>query len=1068
MKGNTFDPDSAGKFYELLGHKSETELRPIDPNKKTTINPTFLYSKATFVQTCEENNGKKNVYAGLNERTPGGTKKENVITLNCAVIDIDAIRRRMLQDKGITDAELEGGKTAASDEELAKVLAKLKEVVDYLTAIGCEIGGTLMSGNGAQILIPFSPAIELTEANRFTIETNLKEFGRHLGEKFNDEDATIDPTVFELARIAKVPGTLSIKGKNLKHRPWRLAQWLNYYGPQHNDKLRARLLQLTKARSSTTEAPLVVPVHIAREIDGMIKDRTILTNPNHKIPAGERHYSFMKLWGRLSSQAYSREQIAQAIQYLNQTKTEQPKSSKDVAMEIQDILYPTQNEVVNEEQYAEAAQRLEKDVSKVSQRKTQQLSSVEHISAALHGKRVSVRGRIVSQNARKALPSKLETYCPSCRQIGGEKSLTLKDALSLKKSDLKGAKCSECSDEDNVVCTVRRPIEYRDYCELAIMDALEDQDKTFSLRTAQPLCIYAWSEKIDALKIIARGEVGIEPALSMKKTHNLCIYADDVEPQGDDFLTYIPTPEDERNFEIHFRDSKELPLTQVCPDMVGRPLAQEGALLTIHSPNKIPSVNGPWIRGVIHLLYFGDSKTNKSTIGEDLTYGHYHLGDLVEGEQSGRTGLTYTIDMDSHSIIWGALPLNDGGFCFIDGAQNFHIDEWGQLREVLEKGRVAPRKAISGEANCNLRLITAFNPGQKGVKPMCQYYHKCIAITDSWIFQNAPDLTRWDIAIAFAQDDVAPERITQRGIVARPIPDDIFIKHIKWVWSLTPEQIIYDDAAKEDIKTKSTALLNEFTSPSIPIVHNGARDILSRVAAAYACLKHSVEAGKVIIKSEHVALADDFLRRVYEHLQLSEYRAAAGESDNEVDENVLDQFVGKLEANDWILLKAVSLKPKTSPELAELLSESDRTVRTRYGRLKVQGLLKTAEGKYGGVELTIKGVSLLKILASDLTGNSAKNCTVKKEQSGKTDLTVQKPAQLSDFDNLTVQENSQLPVRLSDHISLKVRILKPLPAYLGSDGRTYGPYVEGQEAELPAAEAHVIIRCGAAEVLDVA
>ncbi|MDO8339896.1 MAG: hypothetical protein Q7T16_04540, partial [Candidatus Burarchaeum sp.] len=270
---------------------------------------------------------------------------------------------------------------------------------------------------------------------------------------------------------------------------------------------------------------------------------------------------------------------------------------------------------------------------------------------------------------------------------------------------------------------------------------------------------------------------------------------------------------------------------------------------------------------------------------------------------------------------------------------------------------------------------------------------------------------------------------------------------------------------KEDIKIKSTALLNEFTSPSIPLVHNGARDILSRVAAAYACLTHSVEKGNVVITPEHVFLADDFLRRVYEHLELSEYRKYIGEADPFDSTDALSEVMQKLEPSDWTLLKAVSIKPKASAELAELLNESERTVRTRYGKLKALGVLKSAEGRGGGVELTSKGVSLLKNTACLETGNCAKKCTVKDGQLGKNGETVQKPAQLGDFDNLTVQKNAQLPVRLGNHIFLKVRILKPLPAYLGSDGRTYGPYNEGQEVEMPTVEALAAQGRGAAEVI---
>ena len=47
--------------------------------------------------------------------------------------------------------------------------------------------------------------------------------------------------------------------------------------------------------------------------------------------------------------------------------------------------------------------------------------------------------------------------------------------------------------------------------------------------------------------------------------------------------------------------------------------------------------------------------------------------------------------------------------------------------------------------------------------------------------------------------------------------------------------------------------------------------------------------------------------------------------------------------------------------------------------------------------------------------------------------------------------------------AMQVRFLVPIPAYVGSDGKSYGPFKAGELAELPEAEANLLIRRKAAE-----
>lgn len=174
-----------------------------------------------------------------------------------------------------------------------------------------------------------------------------------------------------------------------------------------------------------------------------------------------------------------------------------------------------------------------------------------------------------------------------------------------------------------------------------------------------------------------------------------------IEPLEDEFLAIKITKEDHQTFKKYFSDDKLFSIiveNQIAPHIVGRNFAKLSALLTLHSPYKIPDIfNSGLKRGSIRTAWCGDTKTGKSEMGKDITYSHYKIGELIFGETSSRAGLTYTIDTENRAIIWGALPTNDRKFVFIDGIHSIPSEEMEQMREVLEQDTVKVSRSVSGE-----------------------------------------------------------------------------------------------------------------------------------------------------------------------------------------------------------------------------------------------------------------------------------------------------------------------------------------------------------------------------------
>jgi len=201
-----FNREDGEKFWKFLNHKRITEVRIIDP-RKGLIENLFVDNLADFLAICEKYNSQANLYVGVNERSSKEGKAENVATLQIIPVDIDPIRPK---GEASTDAELE-----IARQKMLEIKKWLKENFDCTPF-------TNMSGNGFHLFIKI-PAVPLDQFNRPVIDEKLGIFVHGIQGKFNDEKVHIDST-FDLPRVMKCPGTMSVKGDNTAERPWRMCK----------------------------------------------------------------------------------------------------------------------------------------------------------------------------------------------------------------------------------------------------------------------------------------------------------------------------------------------------------------------------------------------------------------------------------------------------------------------------------------------------------------------------------------------------------------------------------------------------------------------------------------------------------------------------------------------------------------------------------------------------------------------------------------------------------------------------------------------------------------------------
>ncbi|MEM5855311.1 MAG: ATP-binding protein, partial [Candidatus Aenigmatarchaeota archaeon] len=506
-------------------------------------------------------------------------------------------------------------------------------------------------------------------------------------------------------------------------------------------------------------------------------------------------------------------------------------------------------------------------------------TKLSRIDASLIGRKIKFQALVVGEQVGKACEQYLRVFCNKCGEqlqnvdlLAEENTQVLYEKLAVGKVSHSALNLirnwGECREGGTHEPKASFSIgECFDYSVIYVKE-LPENIETFSETEYQALTSKIWKVYYTGIpKEVKRIEIVAYP-FKNPRNNEIEFLAREINPLSDEFTSLKITKEDHLKFIQYFRDNPRFDLVienQVAPHIVGRNFEKLSLLLTLHSPYEIFDVfNSRKIRGCLRSVWIGDTKTGKTEIGKDITYLFYKIGEIVFGETSSRAGLTYTIDTDSRTIIWGAIPLNDRKFLFIDGIHSITEEEIEQMREVLEQEMVKVSRSVSGERLARVRLIATLNPRNP---PMRNYYYKLKALMDTRVFNDPIDLTRWDIFIPFTLEDVPGDLIAEAKPKERPIPVEIFKKHILWAWSLDANKIRYSETAKERIVEFSKELY-KWVSSNYPLIHAGVRDTLTRLSVAFACLYHSIseDFGYLEVKEEHVVKAKEFIEEMIQRI----------------------------------------------------------------------------------------------------------------------------------------------------------------------------------------------------------
>lgn len=194
MTAPQFNEKDVRKFYNMLAHDNETEIRAIKKGKPTI--QQHCTREDAFVQFCRHSNALGyEVYAGVHERKPGGTKEEDVKNIRYFWIDVD--RKR-------------GKDTPATEKQLKEMLELIKNVHKSMKDRSFKQPTIICSGNGYHVYWSINPIL-FGKTERETIKKNYKQLGLELKREFDTNDYEIDEQPFNLQQPPRVPGTTNKK-----------------------------------------------------------------------------------------------------------------------------------------------------------------------------------------------------------------------------------------------------------------------------------------------------------------------------------------------------------------------------------------------------------------------------------------------------------------------------------------------------------------------------------------------------------------------------------------------------------------------------------------------------------------------------------------------------------------------------------------------------------------------------------------------------------------------------------------------------------------------------------------
>lgn len=360
-------------------------------------------------------------------------------------------------------------------------------------------------------------------------------------------------------------------------------------------------------------------------------------------------------------------------------------------------------------------------------------------------------------------------------------------------------------------------------------------------------------------------------------------------------------------------------------------------LLTMCSVTEIPYKSGT-IKGVLDTLAIGDTRTGKSLMIQNIL-AKLNIGGYINGENARLTGVLGGVVRlgDSWIITWGAIPLNDKGFCAIDEATGLTVEDITQMSSVRSSCVATINKVVRGEARARTRLFWISNP--RSGKNINEYFWKGFGAFQEFIPVNE-DQARFDLLVGASRDDIDDIQDIKTSVLSNDMVNK-YRSLINYAWSIEPSNIKILDY--DYLQEKSNDLCKVFRGGTL-LIKEAAYEKILRVAAAIAILSCSIENGDLIIDNKILDWSVDFLSFIFTQpsIDYKYYVTKVQEEERLMQENT--DFAKGICATYPALRVLLNNTKFRGTQMAEVLGLDRDEVSKLLSQMLLRGLIKMTTG----------------------------------------------------------------------------------------------------------------------------
>lgn len=309
--------------------------------------------------------------------------------------------------------------------------------------------------------------------------------------------------------------------------------------------------------------------------------------------------------------------------------------------------------------------------------------------------------------------------------------------------------------------------------------------------------------------------------------------------------------------------------------------------LMYHSPLRF-KFHGREMKGYPEILIVGESRTGKTETG--LLFQRYvGIGNFMALKGATTAGILGGADKlttGGFKINWGTVPRNHKGLVIMDELSGMSREVMASLTAMRSERMATVHKIAKGKAPAETRLLWCSNPRVNGsgqsvnIKDYPTGVHVMLDLIGS-----DEDIARFDLCMLVVKDhDSSP--------LDKPSTDaysaEAYANLIKWVWSRSSDEILFDEGVEEYIVQVANEL-NERYDTDVKFFGAECWKKLARLAVASAgcCFSSDNTFTRIRVTKEFVDWASDFLVRNYDNhiFRLREY-VSEKRSYNETNEAV--------------------------------------------------------------------------------------------------------------------------------------------------------------------------------------